>query len=78
MSTITIMIAIFSGICSHVEACVDDMSTIIPQMNEIATKYITKDRNYERIGLQLQQTMTDMLKLHVDILRYSLLDWGSN
>lgn len=73
MVTIGIMIAFFSGICDYVGACVDDLSTMIPQMNETASKHATKHRvNNECVGLKLQQQITDMIKLHVDILRYDL------
>lgn len=71
MTTIGIVITFFGGICTYIEACVDDMSTIIPQMNEIAIT--SKNRNNERIGLKLQQTITDMIQLHADTLRYELL-----
>lgn len=66
MLTIGILIAFFSGICTYIEACVDDMSTIISEMNEIATKA----RNNVRIRLNLQRTITDMIDLHADIFRY--------
>lgn len=69
MTTVSIMITFFVGICTYVEACVNDLSTIIPQMNGIAAKYTTNGRNYKRIGLQLRYTIFNMIKLHTDILR---------
>lgn len=69
MSTVAIMITFFSGICTSIEANVDDLSTIIPQMNEKATKCTTKGRNYERIGFQLRFLIWNMIKLHTNTLR---------
>lgn len=69
MTTVSIMITFFVGICTYVEACVNDLSTIIPKMNAIAAKYTTNSRNYKRIGLQLRHIILNMIKLHADILR---------
>lgn len=69
MPSIAIMITFFGGICTYVEACVDDLSTIIPQMNEITAKFTTNGCNHERIELQLRYKILHMVKLHTEILR---------
>lgn len=69
MTSITIMITFFVGICTYVEACVDDLSTIIRQMNAEAIEYTANDRNNEQIGMRLRHFIVDMIKLHIDILR---------
>lgn len=69
MMTVSIMITLFSGIYNYIEAYIDDLSSIIPQMNEKATKFTTNGRNNERIGLQLRFLIRNMIKLHTDTLR---------
>ncbi|XP_031636184.1 uncharacterized protein LOC116349071 [Contarinia nasturtii] len=68
MISISIMITFFSGICTYVEACVDDLSTLIPQMNEITTNFTTNCHNWKST-LKLRYTIFDLIELHTDILR---------
>lgn len=70
MTSITIMITFFASICTYIEACVDDLSTIICQTNEIATEYTANDCNKMQIGLRLRYCIIDTIQLHIDILRY--------
>lgn len=78
MTSVSIMITFFGGICTAIEACVDDLSSsLIPQMNKIAAEFTTNGHNSEN-ALKLRYKIFDMIELHTDILRYLVLNGHHN
>lgn len=68
MSTVTIVTTFYVGICTYIEACVDDLSTIVDRLNETAEMYLRR-RGSNQIQLTFRRLMGDMIELHIDSLR---------
>lgn len=65
MTLITIISAFYIGLCTYIEACVNDITIFIPKINAIMT-HNSKSLQQQK---QLNELLSDMIGLHIAVLK---------